>query len=99
MVAVQLLGFEEPAAQHGRAFLDYDVARKEALVNGAGDLTPQGLGKRRDDVRSVFEQHVLIAPCCAVSGVTSEEEQPRDRELRRDMDLDVADSCRANLPG
>ena len=99
MVAVQLLAFAQPAAQHRRAFLHDDVSGEQALVDGPFGLPPQRLCDGRDQVRGLSHRYRVRLPRGAVLGVAEQEQQPGDLDLRPDPDLDIADPGRADLPG
>ena len=96
-MAMQLLAFAEPAAQHLRAFLNEDVAGEQALVDGSFGLPPQRLCDDGDQVRSLCDGYRVELPCGGMLGVTEKEKQPGDLDLRLDADLDIADPGRADL--
>jgi len=99
VVPVQLLALPKPSAQDLGTLLNDDVAGKQALVDGAFGLPPQRLGEGRNEVSGLCDGHSRGPPRLAVLGGPGEEQQPGDADLGPDMDLDVADPGRADLPG
>jgi hypothetical protein len=99
MVAMQLLALAQPAAQHLGTLLDDDVAGQQALVDRSFRLPPQRLSDGSDEIGGLGYRHSFGQPRGTVQGVPDEKQQPGDIDLRLDVDLDVTDPGRADLPG
>jgi hypothetical protein len=97
--SAQLLRLAQAAAQDREAVLHLLIALQESLLGGPLRLHAERVHESGHQLWLRAELYVGIAPALGVQGVTEQEQQSPDVNLRRDPNLDAGDLGHSNARG